>query len=83
MLLPIFSKWQACWSKVSRAAREMVKVFSMTFFLLLAVGQMVKTSPPPPIGECFDASPLPPIKEILDEPTAVCCKSLQGLQQRQ
>ena len=44
--LPIFSKLQESWSIVSHAAGEGITVFSMTFFLVTVVSQMVKMHPP-------------------------------------
>ena len=37
---PIFSKMQENWSNVGHAAREMVTVFSVTFFLVTVVAQI-------------------------------------------
>ena len=43
---PISSNLQESWSKASHAARELVTVCSVTYFLLTIVGQLVKTPPP-------------------------------------
>ena len=41
---------QESWSKVSHAARELATIFSLTFFLVTVVDQLVKTPPPPTEG---------------------------------
>jgi len=49
---PIFSNLQERWSKVIHAARELATVFSVAnfVFLVIIVGQLVKTPPPPAEG---------------------------------
>ena len=53
---PIFLKLRECWSKDGHAAREVVTVYSVTFFssnsilLLLVAGQ---STPPSSNGKCL------------------------------
>ena len=43
---PIFSNSKESWLKVSHAARELATVFSVTFYLVTIVSQLVKTPHP-------------------------------------
>ena len=43
------------WSKVSLATRELATVFSVTFFFVTIIGQLIK-APPPPNGKCLGTS---------------------------
>ena len=55
----ILLKLEESWLKVIRSSKEMVTVFSVTFFLVTAVGEMIKAPPQRYMNDIFFDSPVP------------------------